>query len=113
MSQSTIIDTRDLIDELESLRETDSDLIDAVERDRMAAIESLIDELGDEARYGVALIPEYEFVDYAREFAEDIGAMPEGNAWPTYCIDWEYAARELRMDYTSVRFYGVDYLCRV
>lgn len=33
--------------------------------------------------------------DYAQELAEDIGAVPQGGAWPTYCIDWERAWREL------------------
>ena len=62
--------------------------------------------------YDSTMIREDTFEDYARELAEDIGAMPEGNNWPAYCIDWEWAARELAMDYTSVRFMGTDYLIR-
>jgi hypothetical protein len=29
-----------------------------------------------------------------------------------YCIDWERAARELKMDYTSVRVNGTTYYFR-
>jgi antirestriction protein len=45
---------------------------------------------------------EYESeVDFAQETAESIGAIPEDASWPTACIDWEQAARELMMDYAS------------
>ena len=33
--------------------------------------------------------------DYARDLAEDVGAVPQDGAWPLYCIDWERAWREL------------------
>lgn len=33
--------------------------------------------------------------EYAQELAEDIGAVPQDVAWPTYCIDWDRAWREL------------------
>ena len=39
--------------------------------------------------------------EFAQEMAENIGAMPEGHNWPSYCIDWEWAARELMFDYFS------------
>jgi antirestriction protein len=46
--------------------------------------------------------------DSAEEFAQDMadqtGAIEniENNRdWPHYCIDWEYAARELMMDYSE------------
>lgn len=60
-----------------------------------------------------ALIPEYDFEDYARELAEDIGAISKDYQWPNYCIDWEYAAQELKHDYTTVTIDGEDYLMRV
>lgn len=34
--------------------------------------------------------------DYAQDLAEDLG-LPESNAWPCCCIDWEHAWQELRM----------------
>ena len=39
--------------------------------------------------------------DFARDMAESTGAMPKDNQWPMYCIDWEWAGRELMMDYTE------------
>lgn len=37
--------------------------------------------------------------EFARQMAEDTSEMPKDSQWPMYCIDWEYAARELMMDY--------------
>ena len=34
--------------------------------------------------------------DFAQETADSLGECSTG--WPHYCIDWEYAARELMMD---------------
>lgn len=33
--------------------------------------------------------------------AEQLGDVPKDNHWPLYCIDWEWAARELMMDYAE------------
>lgn len=60
-------------------------------------------------RYGVALIRESYFEEYAQEYAEDIGAINPDATWPNNCIDWEQAARELRMDFSSVDFDGITY----
>jgi len=59
--------------------------------------------------YGEALIRDSYFTEYAQQLAEDIGAINSDNTWPAYCIDWEWAARDLRMDYTPVDFDGVTY----
>jgi antirestriction protein len=37
--------------------------------------------------------------DFAQNMAEDLGLIQDRPAWPHYCIDWEYAARELMYDY--------------
>lgn len=63
-------------------------------------------------RYGTTLIRDSYFEDYAREFADDIGAVNSEAKWPNSCIDWEAAADELKQDYTSVSFRGVDYWVR-
>lgn len=55
------------------------------------------------------LIPESEFEDYAQQLAEDIGAVEDFSRWPVSCIDWQQAADELRMDYTSVDYEGTTY----
>jgi antirestriction protein len=39
-------------------------------------------------------------IEFARDHAENIEANIS-QSWPHYCIDWEYAARELMMDYSE------------
>jgi hypothetical protein len=62
--------------------------------------------------YPVTLVRESHFEDYARQLAEEIGAISGDENWPCNCIDWERAARELRMDYSSVDFDGETYYFR-
>jgi hypothetical protein len=76
-----------------------------------------LEEYGES--YEPTLIAEWHFTEYAQELAEDIAPFPSGSRemmileqWPYRCIDWEQAARELRYDYTTVRFDGNDYLIR-
>src|SRR4051812_23122969 len=96
--------------ELDNMEEDDADDVA-----RVAEIKADYGELAEEIRelenagiedwsYGATLIREDHFEDYARQFAEDIGAINSDASWPYTCIDWERAARELQMDYTSVEF---------
>lgn len=63
-------------------------------------------------RHGATLIRDSYFKEYAMELADDIGAIPNDAAWPMTCIDWDLAARELRMDYTAIEFGDVTYWIR-
>lgn len=36
--------------------------------------------------------------DYAQDYADEIGAIPETYSWPASYIDWDRAARDLFMD---------------
>ncbi len=63
-------------------------------------------------QHGETLVRDSYFETYAQELAEDIGAVDRNASWPNTCIDWEQAARELQMDYTSVDFDGVTYWIR-
>jgi antirestriction protein len=101
-----VIDSRDLIAALADLESADE------ERELIAAIRELAREGIEDWEYGAQLIAEHYFEDYARELAEDIGALPRDYTWPTSCIDWEQAARELQMDYTPVEFLGTTYYVR-
>lgn len=103
------IDSRDMIELADDLRERD-DLTD----EERAFIALVDDEAGGvpDFRYGAHFIREDDFIGYARELAEDIGAISGDEGWPLHCIDWEYAARELRMDYTDATILGYDYLVR-
>jgi hypothetical protein len=115
------IDSRDLVElrdlmraELEDIAE-DGEQYDG-QRDELTEAIGAIDELEEAGiedwPYGASLIREDTFEDYARELAEDIGAISPNAQWPNTCIDWERAARELAMDYTSVDFLGHSYYVR-
>lgn len=63
-------------------------------------------------QYGATLIPDHAFEDFARELAEDTGAISPDAGWPLNHIDWQAAAYALRMDYTLVDAGGESYLIR-
>ena len=134
--ESEQTDLQDSLDEaeeeLESLDE-DATNQERMERENAAreaegALKTFNDDYGEELKvlksiadecegygdwsYGEILINEEHFEDYARELAEDIGAIPKDSKWPCTCIDWEQAAEELKADYTSVDFNGTTYYMR-
>jgi len=40
--------------------------------------------------------------EFAQEQAEMLGEVDRNLSWPMNCIDWEWAARELMMDYHEI-----------
>jgi hypothetical protein len=62
---------------------------------------------------GLYFIDEDYFVEYAKEFAYDVGAIDSDAVWPCTHIDWDAAADELRMDYTEVEYEGSTYLVQI
>lgn len=118
-------DSRDLVevrDEAESLRDEMNEDIEgegeSYTPEEAGEVEEIIEAINDlegeigEFDDGNTLIPEYEWVEYAQQLAEEIGAVNEEANWPNNCIDWERAARELAMDYTLVDIDGQDYYVR-
>ena len=93
---------------------------DEEEAQERVMLESLLAELngmgGDEQWrgdwYPVTLIKESYFEDYARELADDIGAVSKDATWPNNCIDWEEAADMLKQDYSSLEMDGETYYTR-
>lgn len=84
-----------------------SDAESQLGEDQMPAFGAWVTEcsgdLGDVASFEDAFEGEYAGREgYARDLAHDIGALPDGYAWPTSCIDWEQATRELFYDLTAV-----------
>ena len=61
---------------------------------------------------GVTLINIDKFTEYTQQYARDIGVASDDETWPYTCINWDEAADELAMDYTTVEFYGTTYLYR-
>ncbi len=115
------IDSRDLIELREAIAtmlSAEDDALDSDERSELEVGAAAIDALEagglEDWPYGAQLIREDRFEDYARELAEDVGALQniEGQSWPMSHIDWASAAAELAMDYTLVRFLGWDYYVR-
>lgn len=105
------IEMHNKINELKSeLQEWD----DSDDSQELKVLQSLAKE-GESSpdwQYGETLIRDSYFVEYAQELAEDIGAIDRDVKWPYTCIDWEWAARELKYDYMLVEFDGIDYWIR-
>lgn len=111
-SDQDVMDSRDIIEriaELEALETRDED--EAYELYALKRLEEEASGFGD-WEYGGTLIRDSYFEAYARELAEDIGAISGEEGWPLGCIDWERAADQLRQDYTSIEFNGVTYWVR-
>lgn len=60
---------------------------------------------------GDTLINEDYWVEYVQQMAEDIDGIDTSN-WPYNRIDWEAAAEDLRMDYTTITWRGQDFYVR-
>ena len=85
---------------------------EGVELDTLRALAAEAGGYAADWRYGEVLIRDSYFQEYAQELAEDCFAIDFNEHWPMQCIDWDQAARELKMDYTSVEFGGVTYWIR-
>lgn len=117
-----IIDSRDVIARIEELETELADAHDDAERDEVLDMRAELEDLkalaeGAEGysgdwNHGATLIRDSYFKSYAMQFADDIGAINADANWPNNCIDWDRAARELQMDYTSVEFGSVTYWVR-
>lgn len=108
------IDSRDVIARIEAIENLDS--FSDEEKEELVALRKLAEEAeqyADDWTYGETLIRDSYFKDYAQELAEETGDVDfKKLKWPFTCIDWEQAARELKMDYTAVEFDGVTYWIR-
>ena len=82
-------------------------------QEELDALNDLEREVGDEFMHGETLIPEGEFKNYAEDLAADLhGRAIRDASWPFDCIDWEQAADELKMDYSSLEYEGETYWFR-
>ena len=119
-NNADIIDSRDIIEriaELEAERESSETPL-AFDSEpsggELAALKALADQGEDfsDWKYGITLIRDSYFEQYAQELAEDIGAIQPNLSWPYTCIDWKLAARDLQFDYSALEFDGVTYWAR-
>lgn len=109
-----IIDSRDIIERIAELMDAgsapDEGPNDDPELEALRALQE--DAAHPDWEYGVSLIRDSYFRNYAEELADDIGAIDASANWPLDCIDWNKAANELKMDYTPLDFDGVTYWVR-
>lgn len=89
------------------------------EAEELHMLESLLDDIkgyGEDhqwegCRYPGHLIRYSYFTEYCKDLVRDVGDLPKDI--PVYIvIDWEATADNIRMDYGSVDFDGVEYLYR-
>lgn len=123
ITHEDIMDLRTLADRWRELLAQDAEDYEDDRDADLAAYADLAAELGCDAdpealayqgdMYDPTLIADEYFVKYAEELADDIGAVNSEASWPNNHIDWEAAAEELRVDYSSVTFDGHDYLIRL
>lgn len=114
-SYDDVIDSRDVIERIEELSDEDYGPLDRDERIELKALHDLVRQAtnySDDWEYGATLIRDSYFIEYAKDYAEDIGAVSLDRVWPSNHIDWQAAAQELHQDYTSVEFDGVTYWLR-
>ena len=97
---------------LEDLAELASQLGYAGAAGTVAYYSGTLESLESYAKNEPSLIGADDFEDYARELAEDIGAIDSDAGWPARCIDWKQAADELKADFNEVDFDGESWLIR-
>jgi antirestriction protein len=107
-----IIDSRDLIEAATEIREYEADEVGDDEIAILAFCEDMERNGPADWAYGEVFIAESHFEDYARELARDIGAVSGDEGWPHNRIDWETAADDLKMDYSTAELFGTTYLFR-
>ncbi len=119
-----LIEARD--DAQEALEDAQKDLVEwdacshGDEAAEFARLTELLDDLkgngGDHQWrgdwYPTGLVRDSYWKEYAMEFADDIGAINKDIGWPGNCIDWDKAASQLQIDYSSVEYDGVTYWYR-
>lgn len=106
-------DSRDIIERIDYL-EGDDDLPEEEqeELDKLIEFRNNVEAANPEWYDGMTFIREDDFENYAREYAEEIGAIDNEARWPAQHIDWKAAADSLRMDYAEFTLDGTAYLAR-
>ena len=80
--------------------------------DELKNLIDLREQFGREWFDGITLVREKDFAEFAEDEADQLGLIEDTNAWPYCCIDWEKAANQLMMDYSSVDYDGETYYYR-
>lgn len=118
-TSGAVIDSRDLIETLTDLRErrdddeiAATDPLDDDEIGLLAELEEIEGEAPTDWIYGETFIRADYFEEYARQLADDIGAIDADAGWPLSFIDWPAAAEALKQDYTEYTLFGDTFYAR-
>lgn len=110
-----VFDSRDVIERLEELESQRFSQLSEDEKGELTELSRFRSECENYVAdwpYGETFVSDDYFEEYARELAEDIGAIDPDANWPLNRIDWEAAADDLRIDYTSFELFGTTYWAR-
>lgn len=78
------------------------------EINQITCIDEVEDEIGSEFDFGVTLIPEDDFTDYVAQDLEDCGYIPKD--FPSWIeIDWEATTENVKQDYSELEYEGETY----
>lgn len=84
---------------------------EADELKHLLALQDEAEGYAPDWKYGACLIRSTYFVEYCEELCKDIGDLPKDI--PHYIeIDWTATAENIKADYTTVDFDGVEYYVR-
>lgn len=100
----------DDVDVLKSLSGVDID--DREELIALLELQAQCEGYASDWRYGETIVRGTYFKKYAWELAEACGMVPKNLSWPLNNLDWDAAAEELKQDYTSADFGGIEYWIR-
>ena len=77
------IDSRDIQERIDYLESLDEEDIDDCDKEELANLQAFKEEVdSSEWESGISFVHEHYFEDYARDFAEDIGAIGKDTQWP-------------------------------
>ena len=117
-----VLELRDERDEYnENMGSPDAwDGVPGGEPEELAMLEGILSELAGYGGYGefdgdgypLELVADRYFQEYAQNLAEECDMVDTNARWPMHCIDWEQAARELQMGYSSIEIRGFTYWYR-
>lgn len=102
-------DGREVLDQISALRDADPE--DQDELDNLLAFAEEAERVAGDWPNATFIRDSY-WVQYAQELADELGAVDYNAGWPAAYIDWDRAASDLKMDYSSIDLDGIEFWVR-
>lgn len=96
------LDVIERIAELQAMDEEDRTELDDEELTDLLVAADEGESYVPDWKYGVDLINDSYFEQYAQEFTEELHSEIDFSAFPFYCIDWAEAAGDMQYDYVEL-----------